>query len=211
MNWVDYEAAVQQLASAQQEERHRLDKAAKQQDQIKRDLQRVSDNLASQRRAIISLADQIRVPRPSIDSVDGPSLGLQDAIYRAENAIGRAKSIYTEAEAAAGRAQLLPAMSLRKRNLLVYAATATLCSFATYCGFLIASLIAGPHVWSAHLTLLPLFLPPALAILLGFPVINTVGRPQIRRYTISDFNIISGSLIAFVICLAMQSLLDLLH
>lgn len=211
MNWMDYEAAVEQLASAQQEERHRLDEAAKQQDQIKRDLQRVSDNLASQRRAIISLADRIQVPPPSLDGADGPGLGLQDAIYRAENAIGRAESIYTEAEAEAGRAQLLPAMSLRGRNLLVYAATATLCSFATYCGFLMASLIAGPHVWSAHLTLLPLFLPPALAVLLGCAVINTVGRPQIRRYTISNFNITSGFLLAFVICLGIQSLLDLLR
>ncbi len=211
MNWVDYEAAIEQLASAQQEELHRLDKAAKQQDQIKRNLQRVSDDLASQRRAIISLADQIQVPRPSLDGADGPGLGLQDAIYRAENAIGQAKSICTEAEAAAGRAQLLPAMSPRRRNLLLYAATATLSSFATYCGFLIASLVAGPHVWSAHLTLLPLLLPPSFAVLLGCALINTAGRPQIRRYTTRDFNIISGFLIAFVICLAMQSLLDLLH
>ena len=211
MSWADYAAAIEQLASAQQEERHRLDNAAEQRDQIKQDLQRASNNLASQRHAIISLADRIQAPRPSLDGVDRLGLGLQDAIYRAENALERAKSIYTEAEAGAGRTQLLPAMSLRRRNLVVYAATATLCSFATYCGFLIASLIAGPQVWSAHLMLLPLLLPPALAVLLGCAAINTVGRPQIRRYVISDFNIISGFLITFAICLTMQSLLDLLH
>jgi hypothetical protein len=59
--------------------------------------------------------------------------------------------------------------------------------------FLIASLIVGPRVWSAHLELLPLLLPPALAVLLGCTVINTVGRPQIRRYSITEFNLVSES------------------
>jgi hypothetical protein len=102
-------------------------------------------------------------------------------------------------------------MSLSRRNWLVYGATATLSSLATYCGFLVASLIVGPQVWSAHFALLPLLLPPALAVLLACAVINTVGRPQIRRYSLAEFNLVSGSLIAFILCLVLQSLLDLLH
>jgi hypothetical protein len=211
MNWTDYEAAVEQLASAQEDERNRSDKSAKQRDQTRQQLRRMSDNLASQQRAIISLADRLQVPRPALDGADRSGLGLQDATYRADNAIGRAKSLCAEAEAAAGRTRLLPDMSLPRRNRLVYGATATLISFITYCGFLIASLIVGPQVWSAHLELLPLLLPPAIAVFLGCAVINTVGRPEIRRYAITEFNLVSGSLIAFILCLVLQSLLDLLH
>jgi hypothetical protein len=129
----------------------------------------------------------------------------------AEHAIERAQSQYLAAEAAAGRTLLFPDMSVIKRNTLVYAAAATLSSIVTYCILLIASLIVGPQVWPGTLAPLPLFLPPIAAVLLGCIVINKVGRPRIRGHTIADLRLVSGCVTAFVLCLVLRSVLELLH
>jgi hypothetical protein len=136
---------------------------------------------------------------------------LHDAIRMAEDAIERARSQYQAAEEAAGRALLLPDMSVGERNLLVYGAAATLTSIVT-CGILaIAGLIAGHQVWPAIFMLLPLLLPPAAAVLLGCVVIYKFGRTRIRKHTIADLRLVSGCLTAFILCLVLRSLLGLLY
>jgi hypothetical protein len=129
----------------------------------------------------------------------------------AEQAIDHAQSWCQDAEAAAKRSPLFPDMSVTGRNLLIYAAAAVLSTVVTYCVLVIASIVVGPRVWPGIMAPLPLLLPPAVAVLLGFAVINTVAQPRIRHRTVADSRLASGCLTAFVLCLVLRSVLELLH
>jgi len=203
MSWADYEDAVERLAEAREEERLRTERACEQRDQARREIRRVEDDLTNQRRALTKFAERLRASRLSLAGSRKSGLGLLDAFRQADAAMSRATFLLAEAEAAASRTRLLPGESPRTRNVVIDAVMAVLISLATYCGFLIAGLISGPQVWSARFALLPLLLPPALAVLFGCLVINTLGKPEIAKYTLRNFNLSVGIFVSFVICTLM--------
>jgi hypothetical protein len=195
MRWAEYAEASRRLAEIRDQEEARQSHAQQRAAAGRTAVEQLQRRLAAQRDHLAGVATRLGEPQPRLDGAARTGLtDAEEAIRRAVRAIDQADAEVRQAEERGLRPVLLPAMSTKGRNALVYS-VAAFGMWLISCGLYSFS----PRSGSASIGLLlwSMFGLPAMAFFAGYVVISIFGRAKLQSLGQVDHSTRLGGLICF--------------
>lgn len=195
MRWAEYADASRRLAEIRGQEEMRQSRAQQRAAAGRAAVEQLQRRLAAQRDHLVGVAMRLGESQLQLDGATRTGLTDPDeAIRRAVKAIDQADAEARQAEERGMRPVLLPTMSTKGRNALVYSVAAFgmwlvscgLYSFGSRSG----SASIGPLLWSMCGL-------PSIAFFAGYMVISIFGRAKVQSLGQADHSARLGGLICF--------------
>jgi multidrug efflux pump subunit AcrA (membrane-fusion protein) len=195
VRWAEYAEASRRLAEIRGQEQTRQSHAQQRAAAGRAAVEQLQRRLAAQRDHLAGVATRLGEPQPHLDGTARTGLTDPDeAIRRAVQAIDQADVEARQAEERGMRPVLLPTMSTKGRNGLVYAAAA-FGMWLVSCGLYSFSSRSGSA--SIGLLLWSLCGLPAMAFFAAYVVISIFGRAKVQSLGQVDHSARLGGLICF--------------